>query len=93
MAKKSIAELEKEGKIGSASAGLLQGYTAGVNKNIKQLPNWIEKNPYYKEYNSAQNDEYLHLINNVIAGSTNEENENKYNQIIHNISKEIVIDK
>jgi len=64
-----------------------------ANKNIKQLPNWIEKNPYYKEYNSAQNDEYLHLINNVIAGSTNEENENKYNQIIHNISKEIVIDK
>jgi len=64
-----------------------------ANKNIKQLPNWIEKNPYYKEYNSAQNDEYLHLINNVIAGSTNEENENKYNQIIHNISKEIVIYK
>ena len=64
-----------------------------AHKNIKQLPNWIEKNPHYNDYYNAQNDEYLHLINNVIAGSTNEENENKYNQIIHNISKEIVIDK
>ena len=64
-----------------------------AHKNIKQLPNWIEKNPHYNDYYSAQNDDYLHLINNVIAGSTNEENENKYNQIIHNISKEIVIDK
>ena len=64
-----------------------------ANKNIKQLPNWIEKNPHYNDYYNAQNDQYLHLINNAIAGSTNEENENKYNQIIHNISKEIVIDK
>jgi hypothetical protein len=64
-----------------------------AHKNMKQLPNWIEKNPHYNDYYNAQNDEYLHLINNAIAGSTNEENENKYNKIIHNISKEIVIDK
>ena len=63
------------------------------HKNIKQISNWIQQNPSCKDITSKKNDEYLHLINNCMIGSNEEEINNNYKKIIHNISKEVVIVK
>jgi hypothetical protein len=63
------------------------------HKNIKQIPEWIKENPTCQDLTSKKNDEYLHLINNCMVGSTTEEINENYNKIIHNISKEVVIVK
>jgi hypothetical protein len=64
-----------------------------VNKNIKQIPEWTKKNPNYRDSSSKKNDEYLHLITNSMSGIDEEEVNSNMNKIIHNISKEVVIDK
>lgn len=62
------------------------------HKNIQQIQNWVKENPNCKDSNSVKNDEYLHLINNSMCGSSEEEGNNiKY--IIKNIAKEVTIDK
>jgi len=62
------------------------------HKNIQQIQNWVKENPNCKDSTSVKNDEYLHLINNSMCGSSEEEGNNiKY--IIKNIAKEVTIDK
>ena len=63
------------------------------HKNIKQIPQWVENNPSCKDITSKKNDEYLHLINNCMVGSNESEINENYKKIIHNISKEVVIQK
>jgi hypothetical protein len=63
------------------------------HKNIKQIPQWVENNPACKDITSKKNDEYLHLINNCMVGSNESEINENYKKIIHNISKEVVIQK
>jgi hypothetical protein len=63
------------------------------HKNIKQIPEWIKENPACQDVTSKKNDEYLHLINNCMVGSNDEEINDNYKKIIHNISKEVVIEK
>lgn len=63
------------------------------HKNIKQISEWIEQNPSCKDITSKKNDVYLHLVNNCMIGSSEEEINNNYKKIIHNISKEVVITK
>ena len=59
------------------------------NKNIKQISKWVEQNPNCKDSESKKNDQYLHIIGESMGGiePTNIE------KIIHNIAKEVVIDK
>jgi hypothetical protein len=64
-----------------------------VHKNIKQIPEWVKQNPTCKDSTSKKNDEYLKLISNNMSGIDNEEVETNMNKIIHNISKEVVIEK
>ena len=64
-----------------------------TNKNIKQIPKWVEKNPNYKDINSIENDEYLKLINNSMTGIDYNETENNLNKIITNIAKEVLLCK
>ncbi len=63
-----------------------------ANKNIKQIPEWIKMHPDYKEYSSKTNDEYIKILTNSMTGDIEEQNKN-INQIVKNISKEIVIEK
>ena len=63
------------------------------HKNIKQISQWSQENPSCKDITSKKNDEYLNLINNCMAGSDKEEMNENYQKIIHNISKEVVINK
>ena len=64
-----------------------------THKNIKQIPKWVEQNPNYKNINSIENDTYLTLINNSMAGIDYDETENNLNKIISNVAKEILLCK
>ena len=59
------------------------------NKNIKQIPIWVEENPNCKDSDSTKNTEYLHIVGQSM-GCTEDKN---YQKIIHNISKEVMVDK
>ena len=64
-----------------------------THKNIKQISKWVDDNPLCKDLNNKKNDEYLHLINNCMVGSNEKEINENYKKIIHNISKEVIIQK
>jgi hypothetical protein len=59
------------------------------HKNIQQINNWADANPNCKDSDSRKNDQYLHIVNQSM-GSIEPSNIEK---IIHNISKEVVIEK
>jgi hypothetical protein len=61
-----------------------------ANKNIKQIPAWQIKHPHHKEYNHADNQDFMNLLTSCMAGDDQEEDLDK---IIKNLSKEVVIDK
>ncbi len=63
------------------------------NKNIKQIPLWLQNHPNFSKYNHPDNDEYLALISASMSGTTKEEQEDNINKIIKNLSKEVVIEK
>ena len=58
-------------------------------KNIQQIPEWVEQNPRCKDSDSNKNTEYLHILSQSM-GCTEPTN---YDKIIHNVSKEVVVDK
>ena len=59
------------------------------HKNIKQIPLWVEENPTCKDVESNINTKYLHILSQSM-GCTDPKN---YDKIIHNISKEVIVDK
>jgi hypothetical protein len=59
------------------------------HKNIKQIPLWVEENPTCKDVESNTNTKYLHILSQSM-GCTDPKN---YDKIIHNISKEVIVDK
>jgi hypothetical protein len=59
------------------------------HKNINQIPKWLETNPNCNDSHSTQNNDYLQIVSESM-GSIEQSNINK---IIHNIAKEVVIDK
>lgn len=63
------------------------------SKNIKQIPQWVEKNPSCKDSTSKKNDEYMSLIINTMIGSSTEEQNDNVNKIVSKVVKEIVIEK
>lgn len=62
-------------------------------KNIKNIPQWQQKNPGCTKPDSIKNDLYLKITLNAMCGSTKEETNKNINKIISNISKRITIDK
>ena len=64
-----------------------------ANKNFKQIKDWVKENPKCMNVDSKQNDTYLQIISNSMSGSTTEESEANFKNVIKNISKEITIDK
>lgn len=59
------------------------------NKNIRQITKWTANNPTCKDSSSKKNDEYLQIVSESM-GSIEPLNIDK---VIHNIAKEVLIDK
>ena len=64
-----------------------------ANKNIKQIPQWQQENPGYKDIESKMNDEYMKIVINSMSGSNEEETNKNYNKIMSKVAKEVVIQK
>jgi len=64
-----------------------------TNKNIKQIPIWVEENPTCKDSESKKNDEYMNLILNCMSGDSSEETDKNLKKIISNVAKKVLIDK
>jgi hypothetical protein len=64
-----------------------------ADKNFKQLNSWVNENPEAKDIESKKHIEYMKIINKSTGGLTNEEDEENFNKIIKNVSKEVIIDK
>ena len=63
-----------------------------AHKNQKQIGDWQEVNPEYKDSESTKCDEYLKIVCESMTGLTNdEESETCMNKIIKNIAKEVII--
>jgi hypothetical protein len=63
-----------------------------ANKNITLLPKFREKYPDYGDSRSKISDKYDHIVIEAMGGAGDNDVE-KENKIIHNISKCVVIDK
>jgi hypothetical protein len=59
------------------------------SKNIQQITKWVDANPNCKDSESKKNDTYLQIVNQAMGGI----DEKNIEKIIHNISKEVVIEK
>lgn len=63
-----------------------------ANKNIRLLPHYREKHPDYNNSDSKISDKYCKMVIEAMGGAGNNEAE-KEDKIIRNISKNIVIEK
>jgi hypothetical protein len=63
-----------------------------ANKNIKLLPQFREKNPEYGNSSSIISDKYDKMVIEVMGGLGNDDLE-KEDKIIHNISKNSIVEK
>jgi hypothetical protein len=63
-----------------------------ANKNITLLPKFREKYPDYSNSSSKISDKYDHIVVEAMGGAGDNDLE-KENKIIHNISKCVIIDK
>lgn len=64
-----------------------------ADKNIRKITDWVELHPDCKQYDSKANDQYLRIISNSMSGLTEQEQADNVQKIIHNIAKEVTIDK
>ena len=64
-----------------------------ANKNIKQLPQWMDENPSAKDTETKKHMDYVHIVHECMGGSSQESQERKHNKIIRNIAKEVIIEK
>ena len=58
-------------------------------KNIQQIPEWVEQHPDCKDSDSRRNNQYLHIVSESM-GCCEPAN---YGKIIHNVSKQVIVDK
>jgi hypothetical protein len=63
-----------------------------ANKNINLLPQYREKHPDYGDSNSKISDKYCKMVIEAMGGDGKNDLE-KEDKIIHNISKNVIIDK
>lgn len=64
-----------------------------ANKNIKQIPLWVEENPSAEDTETKKHMDYIHIVHESMGGSSLESDEKKQNRIIRNVAKEVLIDK
>ena len=64
-----------------------------ANKNIQKISEWTIAHPGCKNSSNKINDQYLKILNESMCSETKEEDDEKYNKIIKNVVKEVIIDK
>ena len=64
-----------------------------AHKNMKQIGGWTKVHPDYNDPTSKENDKYLQIVSESMAGSTKDDSLKNHNKIIKNIAKETVIEK
>uniref|UniRef100_A0A6C0B1K1 C2H2-type domain-containing protein n=1 Tax=viral metagenome TaxID=1070528 RepID=A0A6C0B1K1_9ZZZZ len=64
-----------------------------VNKNIKQIPKWMEENPAAEDTETKKHLDYIHIVHESMGGASTESEEKKQQKIIRNVAKEVLIDK
>ena len=64
-----------------------------AHKNMKQIGVWTKVHPDYNDPTSKENDKYLQIVSESMAGSTKDDSLKNHNKIIKNIAKETVIEK
>jgi hypothetical protein len=64
-----------------------------ANKNVKQIPGWMDKNPDSKNTQTKLHDKYMRMLCFSMGAKTEEEDQEYYKKIIHNVAKEVCIDK
>jgi len=64
-----------------------------ANKNIDQTDDWVKAHPSCKNWNDKNNTRYIRVVSASMGGENKEEDEKFMNKIIHNVAKEVVIQK
>jgi hypothetical protein len=65
-----------------------------AHKNQKQINEWQQENPDYKDSESIQSEKFLKIVGESMTGLTNDdESACCTNKIIKNIAKEVIIEK
>ena len=64
-----------------------------ASKNINKITEWSTAHPSCKNSSSMQNDQYMQILNESMCSELKEEEDEKYNKIIKNVAKEVIIDK
>jgi len=62
-------------------------------KNVKQIPGWMDNNPDSKNTQTKLHDKYMRMVCYSMGGRDEAEDQEYYKKIIHNVAKEVVIDK
>jgi uncharacterized C2H2 Zn-finger protein len=62
-------------------------------KNVKQIPGWMDHNPDSKNTQTKLHDKYMRMVCHSMGGRDEAEDQEYYKKIIHNLAKEVVIDK
>ena len=62
-------------------------------KNVKQIPGWMDNNPDSKNTQTKLHDKYMRMVCYSMGGRDEAEDQEYYKKIIHNVAKELVIDK
>jgi hypothetical protein len=62
-------------------------------KNVLKILEWQKENPGCEYSHHKENDKYLHIVNESMGASTEEEKRENINKIITTIAKEVVIEK
>ena len=64
-----------------------------AHKNVKQIQEWQEKNPEYKDGESTVHEQFLKIVNESMGGYTDGDDKANYNKIIRNVAKQVVIER
>ncbi len=62
-------------------------------KNVKQIPDWMDHNPDSKNTQTKLHDKYMRMVCHSMGGRDEAEDQEYYKKIIHNLAKEVIIDK
>jgi hypothetical protein len=57
-----------------------------AGKNIKQISEWCKQHPNYRDASSRNNDIHLKMLVNVMQGGTDNEINNSFKTIFHNVA-------
>ena len=64
-----------------------------ANKNIQKISEWAVAHPNCKNSSNKNNDKYMKILTESMCSEIKEEENEKYNKIIKNVVKEVIIDK